>query len=534
VEFIQQHPYLDIGRFDISGFGFQFPREYIVICMNVIRELYPNSFLDMMGDEYNAIFKDGISVDMPNGEVVHPPRGTGLGYYEDIKTIVMMSLLQDFQLISVYGDQGLIDANMGYFAMFELQRYGFEFSDMSKYQVVSDTNTSEWSIKWGGYKVRPNSITKTKSLLNPLLGCFFTEYHWERKNSLFSFYEQNKEFYKSREKRLIRYYNLYFGNEFYRDELKGSFIDAVGISACANYTIGTKKDYKIKDYRVPYEDTTFEAAFITPFRKSRSKVWPKSIGKAFHELRRKVYRQSITIDSSVYYYTNPRIKYNNRLESKERLLPEWAEYLYCFLYGATTGSLTYNMSPVELERAIQRNMHSSDPIRSAARGGYKILDYDHVRSVPSSEWTAAVEGLKLIKRRELDYASRADQPVHKSMVEDPLYYNEDISRINMRGLEDPYDSNDDYEYSQTGELVNNNNISNLNTDKDLSNISDSLRDHLRTFMGTGHVQNPLDLLLAKDKVVNSVVRDEDFSFAEDDDYEDHYLDVDVYCDDELE
>jgi len=501
ISVLKQNAYLDIGRFDISGFGFQFPREYVLICMRVICELYPAHFLDIMADEYETLIKDGISVEMPNGDVLHPPRGTGLGYYEDLKTIVMISLIYDYQLISVYGDQGLIDANMGYFAMFELQRFGFIFSDMDKYTTISSTNTSEWSIKWGGYKVRPSGVERTKDLINPLLGSLFLPFHWERKNALFSFSQENEDFYISKEKGIINFYKLYFGEELYEGELSNSFKDGVGISLRNQHTVGNKKDYRLKDYRVPYEDTNFEVVYLTPFKTKRSKTWPLSIGRKFQQKRERIYKASKFMDSSVYYYSSPRIVYNFPFRIEDRLLPEWAELLYCFYYGATSGSFTYNMDSRQIDMAVQNYCHSTDPIRTARRGGYKILDEDHALSIPSQELMSVVEGLKLIRRRPLDYASRADLPVHESRVEDPLYYHTDINIVNKT-------------------ITARNSIVTHDKDSDdsLSLIENNLKGFLSRNMAGGKLTTAVDALLLRDNIINiQETHSEDFDFEELDD-----------------
>jgi len=93
------------GYFDLPGYGFQYPREYLVIISEVIARFFSNP--DIF--EFATIFKkicSSVRVQLPDGTFKFPPRGIGLGYYEDLKTIGIMALLhyKGIEPISVYGD----------------------------------------------------------------------------------------------------------------------------------------------------------------------------------------------------------------------------------------------------------------------------------------------------------------------------------------------------------------------------------------------------------------------------------------------
>jgi hypothetical protein len=498
--------WLDVSRFDISGFGFQFPREYLIILTRVIRELYPCTPLEMMGEELENLFNK-VSVDMPNGEVKHPPRGTGLGYYEDLKTLVMMALLDQYQPISVYGDQGIMDTTMGLMAMFELQRWGFVFKDDDKFITYSSTGTSPYQIKWAGYQIDANSIRKSKDIINPLIGALFLEQHWERKNSLMSFAKENKDIYAKYEKRIIRAYELYHGSEFYRGELTNSFEDGVGISLKAKPTFGFKKDYKMKDFRVPYSDTFFEVPFATPFKRRNAKIWPKGIGKEFSIQRQRIFKSSPFIDSSVYYYSNPRIEYNNVYRADTRMLPEWAEFLYIFMHNSSSGSFTHNLTPEKLDNAIQNYQHSPDPIRALKQGGYRILDFYHRKSIPSEEWLRIVERLKTVERRQLDYIQRADIPTSIQWAEDPMYYTEDLYRPFKKAKIT----------SKTNQPVSH----------DRKAVANLLKSKLAKNVGTGVIQSLPDLLNFQEECEDHIVtEEEEFILGEEDIFMEDIYDID--------
>jgi hypothetical protein len=110
-------------KFDISGFGFQYLRELLKIGNRCIQELYPCTTLDEQCEIFERIL-DNVKVEMPDGTFKYPQRGIGLGYYEDLKTIVMLALLDHLDPISVYGDQGLLPPFALSFAE-DLQKFQF-------------------------------------------------------------------------------------------------------------------------------------------------------------------------------------------------------------------------------------------------------------------------------------------------------------------------------------------------------------------------------------------------------------------------
>jgi hypothetical protein len=118
--------YLDsFGYFDLPGFGIQYPRYLLHAAGRAIKELFPSkeideAFLDMCG-----IF-DTFTIQRNWDDFIRPPeRGIGLGYYEDLKVIVLLALLSPFKPISLYGDQGLLPEHTFLQAVDTLKQYGF-------------------------------------------------------------------------------------------------------------------------------------------------------------------------------------------------------------------------------------------------------------------------------------------------------------------------------------------------------------------------------------------------------------------------
>jgi hypothetical protein len=389
--------------------------------------------MDGMNSELNRML-DKVTVDMPDGSRVNPPRGIGLGYFETLKTISILALLQSFRPYSVYGDQGLVPDLTGWDAINvveHLKSYGFLFEGDADLKVMSTTNTSPiTSLKWAGAHSLvfrgEKRIVEKGIIANPYIGAFFQAEHWRRKSSLHSLCKRDEKTYKKYETRILRLYKLYFGKEFFEGDHLLNFIDG-GISYSNPLLEGITKVYKLPSYRIPFEDTLFQAPFITPFKRAKSSVFPNRMAREFSKLRKSIFKKTEWMDCSVHFYTNPRIEYNSIYSPSEKLLPEWADLLYMFNYGASSGSFTYFLSGEQMEKAIQVYSLSSDPLKAYASGGYKILDRYHKPSIPSREWVQAVEGLRKIKVRSLDYVSRADLPTDLSLADDPMYVNEDLS-----------------------------------------------------------------------------------------------------------
>jgi hypothetical protein len=482
-------------RFDISGFGFQYIRKYLEILVRVIEEMYPCSLLTIMSDEAVDIFND-VRVEMPDGSVVRPPRGIGLGYYEDLKTICMIAILDKYQPYSVYGDQGLIPTMTGWDALTDLISSGFIFDSDDKVWASSTADTSAWSVKWAGIRMSPQNYKIYKDLSSKILNLFFVREHWERKNGLYSFYKEYPEFYKRNNKKFIKLYQLYFGDELYPNDTSTSFND-VGINANTKHTVGYKKDYRLSNYKVPYSDQLFELPYSTPFLTRKKNVWPIKVAKDFSKKRLAIYKNSPFIDSSVYYYVNPRLEYNSVFRPSEKLLPEWAEYLYIAMHGASTGSFTYNLTSSKMKGGIMDMSLSKDPLRAVASGGYKILDMHHRRPLACLEWQSTVDALSTVTKRHIDYIQRADLPVSIYWQEDPFYFNTPLymDGKKRKRLEKEVPSN------------------NQGDDENNSEVA-QFRNKLIKCLGTGKIDNPKSLIHVEELDNNS--HENEYIFDDDD------------------
>jgi hypothetical protein len=339
-----------------------------------------------------------------------------------------------------------------------------------------------------GYKIY-------KDLSSKILNLFFVREHWERKNGLFSFYKEYPDFYRINNKKLIKLYQLYFGDEFYPNDTNTSFND-IGINAKIQHTVGYKKDYRLSNYKVPYSDQLFELPYSTPFISRKKNVWPIKIAKDFSKKRQAIFKNSPFIDSSVYYYVNPRLEFNSVFKPLEKLLPEWAEYLYIALHGASTGSFTYNLTSSKMRYGISEMSLSKDPLRAVASGGYKILDMHHRRPLACLEWQSTVEALSSVTKRHIDYIQRADLPTSVFWQDDPFYFNTPLimDAKKRKRLQEEEPSNDAGDSEGSSELTN-------------------LRNKLVKTLGTGCITNLKDLVHVEEQ--DEEVAENEYIFDDD-------------------
>jgi len=409
-------------RFDISGFGFQYPRILLEIGASVITELYPMSELDEQYQILTDIFKN-ITVQVGSSFVV-PTRGIGLGYYEDLKTLIMLAILDKFDPISLYGDQGLLDLWQSG-AISELQRYQF-IVEFDKVEWVGSTKVP--TVKWAGASMSSITLDTSRRFFDSLLGAFFSRFHWERKLNMRSISRSFSE-YRGIQGDLFSLYKSYFGYEFYQGEIKNHF-DNGGIGMY-NYCSGFTKLYKVQRMVAPYDPLLFDLQYVTPFKATSRKLYPWRLAKDFSKKRKEVFKGTQLGNSMFYDYVHPRIRMANLQYKGEKIIPGWADLLYIAKYGRSSGSFTYNLSPPAIRDAYLRYPLSTLPSRAAATGGYRVLTRWAAPSVPCEEDLEECELLLELGKRSLVKVRRADLHQDPYFQEDPLYTDTDL--INPHG-----------------------------------------------------------------------------------------------------
>jgi len=351
------------GYFDISGFGFQFPRSLLSIVAEEIVNLFPNP--DIM--EQKSIFDrilNSVKVQMPDGLFKYPPRGIGLGYYEDLKTIVMLAILQDYSPISVYGDQGLLLPKTAKEAVSSLREYGFIIAP-GKFEYKLG------QVKWSGWTMSPRHIEKPRELWEPLVSLFSARFHWERKQILRSFYEDFPSFYKSKDMTIPFQYEILFGYEFQRGDSLWNFRNS-GVSCLTSISMGDIRSWAVEKLYTPKDQIKDSLVYETPFFTS----WKMGDAKQFSLYRKKLYKSSRPSSTFIRDYVTPIIELH---KSKKPNLPWLAKVIndqteskLIVNHMVTSGKFTYGLRGKELQDALTFCSRARNPYESYATGGYSV------------------------------------------------------------------------------------------------------------------------------------------------------------------
>jgi hypothetical protein len=398
---------MPVYRFDISGFGFQYPRWILESAASVLCELYPMSLMDENFTIMTEIFKN-ITV-QKDLEFIKPIRGIGLGYYEDLKTLAMLAILDKYDPISLYGDQGLLDLWQGE-AIGELQRFGF-IVEFDKVECIGTTPYP--TMKWAGASMSQAHLDTSRRFFDNLRGAFFSRFHWERKLALRSISRSFPD-YRRVQKKLFYLYENFFGYEFYPKDSLGHF-DNCGLSMY-NYTSGYSKLYKVQRLVAPFDPILFSLQYLTPFKAATRKIYPWSLAKEFQIKRKTVYRATPYGDCTPYDYCYPRVRMaNETIERRLDILPAWADMLYIARYGKSSGSFTFGLSPPGLKDAYLKYPLSTLPARCAVSGGYRVLTRFAAPGIPTAEAVEECELLAELTSVEGSRIRRAD------LLQDPIW-----------------------------------------------------------------------------------------------------------------
>ncbi|WGH72997.1 MAG: putative RNA-dependent RNA polymerase [Trichoderma tomentosum ormycovirus 1] len=348
--------------FDISGFGFQYPRELLAIVADEICNLFPNPDLMEMRDHFKSIL-NSVKVQMEDGTFVYPPRGIGLGYYEDLKTIGMLAILKPYDPISVYGDQGLMPDN-DFISIQRLKEFGFVLKE-DKYGLVAN------NIKWSGWSMGPTHCRRPKQMLEPLVSLFYAQYHWERKNILRNFSIEFQDFYDSVDRYIPFQYELLFGFEFIRGDSLWNFRNS-GVSTLSAVKTGQLKGWQLGELQTPMDTISDSLIYSTPFFTE----WKRADAKQFSIKRKSVYRNSRIANTEIYEYANPTIQLT---KSKKPNLPRIAglisdetESKLIVNYGLTSGKFTFGLRGEEIFNALRFCSRARNPYEAYATGGYSV------------------------------------------------------------------------------------------------------------------------------------------------------------------
>jgi hypothetical protein len=373
------------GYFDMSGFGFQYPRKYLEIVAQTILELfYSNDLYEQLLVFQRILSK--VVVQMPDGKFVYPPRGIGLGYYEDLKTIGVNAILLACKPISVYGDQGLVDRRILTDVVDRLRIFEFILKP-GKYKPKFKT------VKWSGWTMTQTKCERPKEYLSPLVAFMNAEFHWERKMILRSFATEYPQLYDRYTKYIPFLYETFFGYEFQKCDSLWNFSNG-GVSSKTPRTVGLIKSAYSERLLSPKDTINDSLVYETPFYVE----WKRADAKAFSIKRKDLYKKSPrNVNSFIVEYVNPIVRNNYSkpptMTTLARMLSDSQESKLLVNYGLTSGKFSRGLKGDQLWNALRYNALSMNPYESYATGGYKVLTPWHRVPTVSSEWYSMTEHL---------------------------------------------------------------------------------------------------------------------------------------------
>ncbi|WZH62088.1 RNA-dependent RNA polymerase [Fusarium graminearum ormycovirus 1] len=360
---IKESLYKPFSSFDMPGFGFQYIREWLFIVAEEIVRLFPNPDMFENFELFKKLFNK-VKVQMPNGEFVYPPRGVGLGYYEDLKTIGVNAILARFNPISVYGDQGIIPKNAIIPAVKELRAYGFDLP-------VDKVVLNQTEIKWGGWTMSYDRCERPKLILEPLVSIFTMRYHWERKQVLESFAAEFPDYYKEKSSIIPFQYECFFGFEFTQGDSLWNFRNS-GVSSTSPVQTGHLKTWAVQRLKSPGDNIQDSFLYETPFYTE----WKEADSKAFSIKRKSLYRSSLPSQTAVFDYAHPIIELNkNRKPELPRiasLISDYTEMKLVVNHQMTTGKFLFGLSGNGAQKALSLCSRARNPYEAYATGGYKV------------------------------------------------------------------------------------------------------------------------------------------------------------------
>jgi hypothetical protein len=415
------------GYFDLPGYGFQYPREYLSIIAKVICRLYGHQNLFENYEIFNKIL-DSVKVQMPDGKYKFPPRGIGLGYYEDLKTIGIMALCHynKIEPISLYGDQGL--TKIGDEAKLIKILNSFDFI-MDKTRVDSKV-----VVKWSGRTMTTTSIRRPREYLDPLISSFKSQYHWERKNILRTLSVQFPEVYKRYSKYIPTFYESFFGYEFFKGDSYGNFRNC-GVSSLTPPLVGNLRTWSVELLQTPRDTIVDDVIYSTPFFTE----WKRSDAKKFSILRKTTYKSSVNGSTIIRDYATPLFTLNKSrtpsLGYLARNISDSMESKILVNYKMTSGRFTFGLSGESLDTALRNCSRAVNPFEAYATGGYTYDTVYRGLSTTSTEWLEFTDLLKsdvsmtychragfldsyLEVDSELNSNTGAKRKVHQDMVQD--------------------------------------------------------------------------------------------------------------------
>jgi hypothetical protein len=383
--------------YDFYGFGLQFVREYLAIAMEEIAYLYPN-FLISEAAEIGISKMRNVVLEQ-DGKFTYPPRGIGLGYYETLKTLCIMSILDKYDPILIWGDEGLLRSNRYAEAISEVESYGFYFNHEKQKHYDGHS-----TMYWGGFCITPDrgGVSTPFKYTQDIPALFRGKTHWERKANSNTLRLESSSGYS----RLAYVYERTFGYEFHVGESLKNPLNG-GVNRRAPIYRGWVPTANVERYRSlgqrTYEDMRYEMP-VSIVKKHANRM-------DFARKRKQEFRKPIVSTYTRDYMFPKMIKglaQKPKVSPLAQHIPPWMEKRMMLYNGILSEKFTRGLSYEQMLKAALEFCYSEDPFDLASRKGSRCEPLFHRPEFLSEDWEDLIDKIKEMKKVS-DYATlRAD------------------------------------------------------------------------------------------------------------------------------
>jgi hypothetical protein len=381
---------------DLKGFGLQFPHEYILACMDAINEVYPSS----QAEEYKAAttaYLKLLSVRVGDKHI-KPIRGVGLGYFSNLMTLVVGSILANYDIVQMFNDD-ILCPDEHYESAIKCLRDDFSF-------VINEKKSGELWYKnpmFANVTLSPKGTLHYFEVNGMHAAIFLKKEHWERKSLLLM------TPFRYRWKFNYHYERL-FGFEVSPGECFRN-PRVLGIDPTAEYPVGWVKGgllEKVRQPSYPDEEKRRVWSISFPWKTPREEDFSKKRQEYIEKYKNR--RHYMEYDE----YLNPRIKERGlQLTTNPDFflggyqLPRWADLSSILRYRYTCGRTTMGRYPKKAAHYMLDFLLSRNPIHSWITGGYDIISPFYRIPAPTTEDILLYTCLKDSRRDNVPIVNKA-------------------------------------------------------------------------------------------------------------------------------
>jgi hypothetical protein len=314
---------------------------------------------------------------MEDGTYFRPERGVGLGYFSNIMTLVVASVLSDCNIVKMFNDDILCPIELYDQAIGNLTSLGF---------IINEKKSGkEWHKApfFAGASLAPNGTLRYYEAQGPKAALFNKRYHYERK-SIFVSQEYNYRW------KLAYHYERIFGYEAHKGESL-EHTSALGLMPNApkvhGYVtggilrtvlkphLGDENQRRVWSYQFPWKEAKEKKSFNLKRRDLIKRFKNKQWYTEYHDYNNPVVKDDPTlVRNKPDFYLG---KYQ---------LPRWADLQALIAFGQTCGRTTSGRSPKKAAHYMLSYLLSMNPIESWINGGY-VVDSDFYRDPGVDPWT---------------------------------------------------------------------------------------------------------------------------------------------------